>query len=125
MANHGIRLSMWDKASLFARIKRRDKRKGPRIGDFVRHPKGFLERFTHAWDSGKHAAADGFGHSSFYLHLNADGDKLENLNPLVSEDKLIDTGEAMDGDFWFFHDGHVRAYNGVDVKAPCRIFEVL
>lgn len=79
---------------------------------------GPAERVAHDWGDRVQTAPSG----SFYL---AEGyaDFSGALNPSVPTDSLTDTGETREGAFWFFRNGHHRAGNGVDAKAPCSVYE--
>jgi len=97
---------------------------GPRVGDFLRTPDGFL-RFTHDWGETiqttvrpSHPCS---GNGSFYLgegNVSFSG----SLDPGIDKLSLKDTGEKQDGTFWFFHHNFWGAGRGVDFKIPCRVF---
>ncbi len=101
--------------------------KGPRVGDFLRTKEDGMLRFTHDWGSdiqttvsAKHPC---HGDASFYLsdgHASFSG----SLASAISKKKLRDTGEKLDGSFWFFHHDHFTAHNGVYFKIPCRVFVI-
>jgi hypothetical protein len=100
---------------------------GPRVGDFLRVPDGVL-RFTHDWGDSiqttvgaKHPC---YGDGSFYLsdgYASFSG----SLDPAIDKTKLRDTGETLEGSFWFFHHNQACAENGVYFKLPCRVFEMV
>lgn len=101
---------------------------GPRVGDFLRVADGAVLRFTHDWGdviqttvTAKHPC---HGDASFYLsdgHVSFSG----SLNPAICKDSLRDTGETLEGSFWFFHHNQAQAENGVYFKMKCRVFEVI
>jgi hypothetical protein len=98
---------------------------GPRVGDFLKMPEGFL-RFTHDWSDkiqttvrAKHPC---YGDASFYLsdgYASFSG----SLDPAIDKASLRDTGEKMLGSFWFFHHDCVGAGRGVHFTINCPIFE--
>ena len=107
-----------DEVILSQRIQSWNERMGPRVGDYIRLKDGALERFTYHWPDGMQT---GFG-GSFYLgtgYVSYSG----SLNPNIPIDRIQDTGEMMNGTFWFFHHDMQCAHNGVDVKVPCRMYE--
>src|SRR5271157_4667496 len=98
---------------------------GPRVGDFLRTPEGFL-RFTHDWNdtiqTTVRASHPCYGDASFYLsdgHVSFSG----SLDSGIAKDTLKDTEEKQDGSFWFFHHNSFEAHNGVYFKIACRVFE--
>lgn len=100
---------------------------GPRVGDFLKTADGFL-RFTHDWGESiqttvgpKHPC---HGDSSFYLG-NGFADFSGSLDRAIDKTLLRDTGETMEGSFWFFHHNHACAENGVYFRMACRVFERL
>jgi len=115
-----------DQELLAERIRRRDAIPGPRIGDFVKLQDGTLRRFTYNWGDRIQTTLPGVSHcsSSFYLDstgLASFSGSLDDPIP-ISELHLIE-GTVQDGHFWMFHHNVQRAHNGVDVVAPCRVFE--
>jgi hypothetical protein len=100
---------------------------GPRVGDFLRTADGFL-RFTHDWgddiQTTVKASHPCHGDASFYLsdgYASFSG----SLDPAISKSKLRDTGEGIEGSFWFFHHGFAGAGRGVYFRIRCRVFEML
>jgi hypothetical protein len=98
---------------------------GPRVGDFLRTPEGFL-RFTHDWgDSIQTTVRPSHpchGDESFYL---SDGcaSFSGSLDSAIPKEQLRDTDEKQDGSFWFFHHDFAQAHNGVHFTIACRVFE--
>lgn len=113
-----------DATILTARIAHRENIKGMRVGDFVIFPDGHRERFSHDWDNRIQTTDGRFG-SSFYLDRNGEADFSGGLNPGIDKSRIEETQETAEGDFWFFHHNHMRAHNGVDVTAPCRVFAIV
>lgn len=99
---------------------------GPRVGDFLRTADGML-RFTHDWGDSiqttvraKHPC---YGDASFYLsegYASFSG----SLDPAIDKKSLRDTGEIMQGSFWFFHHDSAGADRGVSCAIACRVFEI-
>lgn len=99
---------------------------GPRVGDFLSSPEGFL-RFTHDWGDAiqttvrpPHPCS---GDGSFYLgegFASFSG----SLDPSIDKTKLQDTGEKQHGSFWFFHHDFWGAGRGVTFRIPCRVFRL-
>lgn len=112
---------------LKARIAQRDRRNGPRIGDFVRLLDDTERRLTHDWGDDIQTTVGNahpcFGDVSFYLGKNGGADFSGSLDKAIPKSQLIDTGEIKSGGFWFFHHDYMTAHNGVSVTAPCRIFK--
>ncbi len=94
-----------------------NKRRGPRVGDFVNMPDGRRMRFSHDWGDDIQISKGG----SFFLglgYVSFSG----GLEPAIDKAHLSDTGKTEDGSFWFFHHNYQTAHNGVDVRAACRVF---
>lgn len=99
---------------------------GPRVGDFLRVPEGVL-RFTHDWGDAIQTTVRPShpcnGDGSFYLaegNVSFSG----SLDSSISKELLRDTGETLEGSFWFFHHDFWGAGNGVYFRIPCRVFEL-
>lgn len=101
---------------------------GPRVGDFLRTPDGFL-RFTHDWGDSiqttVHAKHPCHGDASFYFGSDGHVSFSGSLNPAIDKKLLRDTGEKLEGSFWFFHHNWFEANNGVYCRILCRVFENL
>jgi hypothetical protein len=103
-----------------------NQRSGPRVGDFLRVADGFL-RFTDDWGEdiqttvgAKHPC---HGDASFYLsdgYASFSG----SLDKAIPKTDLHNTGETLEGSFWFFHHGYAGADCGVYFKMRCRVFEL-
>jgi hypothetical protein len=98
---------------------------GPRVGDFLRTPEGFL-RFTHDWgDTIQTTVRPSHpcnGDASFYLgdgYVSFSG----SLDSGIDKELLRDTGEKQEGPFWFFHHDYAMAHNSVHFRTACRVFE--
>ncbi len=114
-----------DAAILAERTEKRDRLRGPRIGDFVIFPDGHEGRFTHDWGDEIQTTSRKFGgDASFYLSASGHGDYSGGLDPSIAKSKLVDTKELKNGRFWFFHHDDHYAHNGVDVEVPCRVYRV-
>lgn len=84
-------------------------------------------RFTHDWGDSiqttvgaKHPC---HGDASFYLsdgYASFSG----SLDPAINKARLRDTGEMLEGSFWFFHHNFAGAGRGVYFRIPCRVFEL-
>lgn len=114
-----------DKAILDQRESAFNQVQGPRVGDFLRTPDGFL-RFTHDWGESIQTTVNAkhpcHGDASFYLsdgYASFSG----SLDPAIDKSLLVDTGEKQNGSFWFFHHDEYRAENGVYFTIPCRVYE--
>jgi len=104
-----------------------NRQQGPRVGDFLRVADG-IRRFTHDWGDGIQTTVGKNhpcnGDSSFYLgegYASFSG----SLDPAIEKTKLRDTGETLEGSFWFFHHDFWGADCGVNFKIPCRVFELV
>ena len=99
-----------------------NKRRGPRVGDFVKMADGTLKRFTYNWGDGIQTTANGYG-GSFHLgkgYVSYSG----GLDPAIPRETIRYAGKKRAGSFWFFHHGHMTAHNGVETTAMCRVYEV-
>ncbi len=116
-----------DAEILAVREKSFNEMSGPRVGDFLRTPEGFL-RFTHDWGESIQTTVRPThpcnGDASFYL---SDGNVSfsGSLDSSIDKKLLKDTGEKQDGSFWFFHHNAFEAHNGVYFRIPCRVFEMV
>ncbi len=101
---------------------------GPRVGDFLRTPEGYL-RFTHDWGNGiQTTCRPGHpcsGDGSFYLGTDGYVSFSGWLDPSIDKAKLHQTEETQDGSFWFFHHDSWGADRDVSFKIPCRVFELV
>lgn len=116
-----------DGTILAERTFKRSARSGPRVGDFIYLLDGTLHRFTYAWDDGLQTTyrwreTGNVETGSFYLNSNGDVSYSGSLDSSIPLEQIQDTGEHQAGDFWFFHHNEHKAHNGVQVKAPCRVF---
>lgn len=114
-----------DQAIVNQRMAAVDAIAGPRVGDFVLFADGTERRISYAWPAGDTFPASvqtsDLGAGRFYLGrfgLSFSG----GLHPGVIEDSLADTGETREGDAWIFHHDSHRADNGVEFKAPFRVY---
>lgn len=98
---------------------------GPRVGDFVLFPDGMERRISYIWPAGDgwpgSVQTSELGDGRYYLG-RAGLDFSGSLHPGVSEETLTDTGATREGDAWIFHRDAHRAHNGVDFKAPFRVY---
>ena len=112
---------------LQARIDKRDKLQGPRIGDFVQMLDGTERRFTHDWGNEIQTTVGNghtcFGDVSIYLDRDGYASFSGSLDRPIDKTGLVLTEETKPGRFWFFHHDYATAHNGVYVKAPCRVFK--
>lgn len=114
-----------DAGILAVRERAFNEMQGPRVGDYLRVPEGLL-RFTHDWGDAIQTTVKPShscnGDASFYLsegHVSFSG----SLDPSISKELLRDTGEKLEGSFWFFHHNSACAHNGVHFRIACRVFE--
>jgi len=106
-----------DTAILAERVTAYDKHTGPRVGDFVRFADGTMRRISHDWGDSVQTSSGGL----FYLgkgYASFSGSLFHGVPP----ETLTYTGEASEGDAWFFHHDHHTAHNGVDVSMGFRVF---
>ncbi|UJX45742.1 hypothetical protein [Xanthobacter sp. YC-JY1] len=109
-----------DAELLALRIAARDAIPGPRIGDYLVFPDGHMERFSYDWGDDIQTSPGG----TFYLDRSGLASFSGGLNEAVLKARMLDTGAALPGSFWFFHHDWRTAHNGVDVTAPCRVFRL-
>ena len=112
-----------DRRLLAKRIEAWNCRTEPRVGDFIIMPDGELRRLTHNWLIGLQTTWKGEG-GTFYLSTDGYGDYSGGLDSQIPNDKIENTGETREGNFWFFHHDNARAHNGITVKVPCRVYRV-
>ena len=113
-----------DAEILAERVIDRDKREGPRLGDFVILLNGDIRRLAVKWfdDDFQPTKYDGSG-GGFYLGSGGYMSFSGTLDDGINKERLHDTGRISAGDVWFFHHGHVQAHNAVYGQIPCRIYE--
>ncbi len=123
MRNDGVVFDARDAELLAQRVAKRSKISGPRVGDFLKSQDGDLMRFTHDWGDDIQTAPSGSG--SYHLGTTGHADYSGGLDPAIPKDsfRLIPFEMRM-GRFWFFHHNFATGHNGVDCKAPCRIFQL-
>ena len=101
---------------------------GPRVGDYLRTPAGFL-RFTHDWGEDIQTTVRPShpcnGDASFYLSGDGYVSFSGSLDRAIPKTRLRDTGETQEGAFWFFHHNCPGAGQGVYFRIPCRVFELV
>lgn len=114
-----------DQAIVDERMAAVDAIRGPRVGDFVGFADGTERRISYAWPAGdtwpESVQTSDLGAGRYYLSgagLSFSG----GLHPGVSIETLTDTGEIREGDAWIFHHDSHRAHNGVEFKAPFRVY---
>jgi hypothetical protein len=102
-------------------------RPGVRVGDFVKMLDGTLRRFTHDWgddiQTTSYKVSGGDGDASFYVGAGGFASYSGGLDPAISKDRLVETGETRFGNFWFFHHGFSGAGRGRIFEMPCRVYE--
>ncbi len=116
-----ITLDKKDKQILSDRIAAWNKRRGPRVGDYVKMLDGTTRRFTHHWGDGLQVTCAHNADTSFYLgdgYMSFSG----SLDPCIPLENIKDTGKKRNGWAWFFHHDSRCAHNGVQVEAPCRVY---
>ena len=114
----GEKLDELDQVIRAKRLAQRETIATPRIGDFVRFSDR-LERISHDWGDTVQTSEGG----SFYLGEGGYASFSGSLNPSVPKELLRKTEEILNGGFWFFHRDFWMAHNGVDVTAPCRVYQ--
>jgi hypothetical protein len=92
----------------------------PRVGDYVIMLDGSIERAAHVWDDAVQTCISGsFALDNGYASMSG------SLNPGIPKEKLINTGNTKQGDFWVFHHNHWMAHNAIGVTCSCRVFKVI
>lgn len=117
--NHGVIFDEKDAALLAEKTAIWEKRIGPRVGDFIRMKNGTLSRFTHDWDDEIQTG----GECGSYYFFGSGASYSGGLDPSIKKTTFSNTGEMKLGEFWFFHHNESRAFNGVYVLVPCRIYQ--
>lgn len=117
-----------DAVILAERQQKRDARQGPRVGDFIIMLDGTTRRFAHNWgERGLQPAYrwnDGKVEvGSIHLDENGGASFSGGLDGIIPLARIAETDQTMEGRFWFFHHGWMKAHNGVYVTIPCRVFQ--
>jgi hypothetical protein len=118
MEAQATNLDELDQAILARRVAQRESVTTPRLGDFVRFSDR-LERISYDWGDAVQTSKGG----SFYLGKDGYASYSGCLNASIPKEQLRATGEILDGHFWFFHRDFWTAHNGVDVTAPCGVYD--
>jgi len=100
------------------RIKAYNKRRGPRVGDFIIMPDGSYQRFSYKWPEGLQTSNGG----SYFLGSSGYASMSGSLNRTVPNKQIKPTPERKEGPFWFFHHDMATAHNAVGVRALCRVY---
>jgi len=111
------------------RVKMYNRKKGPRVGDWVRLNNGVMTRFTYDWgiheredlgiQIGDRERAGDCG--SFFLgdgYCSYSG----SLDPCILRKNLRRTNKMKEGRVWFFHLNHWCADNGINFKVKFRVY---
>lgn len=116
-----------DKAIFEQRAAARDRREGPRVGDFIDYSDGTVRRISYVWDGeympdgiARYQTTDG---GSFFLGSDF-MDYSGSLYPGVRASALRATGKTRPGSCWIFHHDYMTAHNGVDGEVACRVYTV-
>jgi hypothetical protein len=96
--------------------------KAIRVGDYVLHLSGKMDRVTHVWDD---TAQTGGGQGSYYLGERGYVSYSGSLDPGILLTKLVLTDELKKGTIWFFSRNHATAHNGVDFNINFRVYKVI
>jgi hypothetical protein len=95
---------------------------GPRVGEYVVTPKGYL-RFTHDWDDSIQTTVKPGYDQSFFFGKGGYMSFSGSLDPAIPKDQLELTSEIREGACWFFSHDHMEAHNGVyGQTVPCRVW---
>lgn len=93
-----------------------------RVGDYVRHLTGKMDRVTYVWP---YFAQTGGGQGSYYLGERGYVSYSGGLDPGIELAKLVLTNEVKKGIIWFFSRDNHTAHNGIDFSIDFRIYNVL
>lgn len=97
------------------------KRRGMRLGDFIVTKDGVLRRFCN--DMGDTIQPTLWEHSgSFAVMLDGRASFSGGLDIPIPKEKIEQTGEMRDGEFWFFSEGSGAKHNAVYFTMPCRVY---
>ena len=124
--NHDIVPDERDAELLRSRYAAWAKRRGPRVGDFLRvGPDRFL-RFTHDWGEDIQTTSRTFsGDGSFYLSSDGFASFSGSLDPAIDKRRLTKTDELRNGSFWFFHHDRSGGHRGVGATMPCTVWALI
>ena len=117
-----------DRDSLDTRCAERDKRIGPRVGDWVQMLDGTVRRFTYNWGDGlqttyRWKSSGNVETGRFCLDKSGAVSFSGSLDNSIPTERLVDTGEIRLGYVWFFHHDEHKAHNGITVAIDCRVFK--
>ena len=102
-----------------------NKRKGPRVGDFIRvnvvdkraHD---LVRITHDWGDAIQTAHSESG--SYHLTQNGFLSYSGSLDPAIPKSDLVSTNQKIKRNIWFFDRNIAGASRGINTNILCRLF---
>jgi hypothetical protein len=116
-----------DREIVESRMAVYNRRKGPRVGDYVDFADGVTHRISYEWPNGYQTSKGG----SFYLggprtlteakeaYVSFSG----SLDPTIAPDTLTDTGATRDGWVWIFHHDWWTAGGAVEFSVHFRVFK--
>jgi len=120
-------LDQRDRDILRKRVKLLNKRKGPRVGDYLRLPDGKITRITYIWsnsDGSPYSIQAGGGNYGYYLgdgYVSYSG----GLDPGFKMSKYtIKRSGTKPGHVWFFHNDWREADNSVNAVVRFRVFSL-
>ncbi len=96
-----------------------NKKKGVRIGDFIRLPYGIFVRVCHIWPDSLQTCSDGSFHLSGNYASYSGG-----LDSGVKVSDIVPTNETREGRVWIWKDGMSGANRGLDMMMNFRVFEL-
>ena len=99
-----------------------EKRKGPRVGDYICTIEKGLKRFTHDWDDGLQITSNG-NDESFHLSTSGFVSFSGSLEPSIPLEKIMPIGKTMSGKVWVWLDGVPGGGRGVDTWIECRVYQ--
>jgi len=111
------------------REKLYNKKKGIRVGDWIKEKNGNFTRVTYVWNDGKtihRVQTGGSKFGQYYLgdgHIDYSGSLDEGYN--TNETKFKKMSYKRDGGVWFFRNDFRTADNAVNYVMKFRVFEVV
>lgn len=92
-----------------------------RVGDYVKHLNGTIDRVTYIWEQ-QGIAQTGGGGISYYLSKSGYVSYSGGLDPGVKIENLVYTGEVTPGWIWFFNRDFREANNSVTFQIDFRVY---